>query len=190
MLCARLQLTVFGPIEDSRVGTHEALQRLSDPKGCSWNPLRICLDGTRTVHIQEISTWASDFAHSDMTLPASATVGSAARVMLVGGPAGSGKSALAHTICKDMDEKGILVSSFFFSQMGQNLTSEDFMAAFIRGLSGTNHQIRHRIGEILLEKPTMASASAITQFQGLVLPVLHLLPADRTFVVGIDALDE
>ncbi|TFK25739.1 hypothetical protein FA15DRAFT_693537 [Coprinopsis marcescibilis] len=125
-----------------------------------------------------------------MTLPASATVGSAARVMLVGGPAGSGKSALAHTICKDMDEKGILVSSFFFSQMGQNLTSEDFMAAFIRGLSGTNHQIRHRIGEILLEKPTMASASAITQFQGLVLPVLHLLPADRTFVVGIDALDE
>ncbi|TFK23320.1 hypothetical protein FA15DRAFT_757331 [Coprinopsis marcescibilis] len=171
---------------DSAAGIklQEALRRLPDPKRCHWDIMRVCSEGTRIAHLEEISSWATRSV--DNNVPSE----QAERVLVVGGPAGSGKSALAHTICKRMDDSGLLVASFFFSQMGQQLTSEDFMAVFIRGLCSLNPQIEQRIGRLIVEKPALASSSAIVQFEGLVIPIIPLLSTDRTFVVGIDSLDE
>ncbi|TFK18232.1 hypothetical protein FA15DRAFT_710051 [Coprinopsis marcescibilis] len=162
---------------------HEALRRLPDPQRCNYDVMRICSKGTRVVHLEEISSWATRSVDSSVSSE------HAERVLVVGGPAGSGKSALAHTICKRMHDSGLLVASFF-SHTNQELTSEDFMAVFIRGLYSINPQIEQGIGQVIVENPALASSPAITQFEGLVIPIIPLLPTDRTFVVGIDALDE
>ncbi|TFK24768.1 hypothetical protein FA15DRAFT_669240 [Coprinopsis marcescibilis] len=161
-----------------------ALQRLPDPKGCSWDDLHTCSEGTRVEHIKEISLWAAGSTDGN-TL-----TGKSEQVLVVGGPAGSGKSALAHTICKKMDERGLLVTSVFFSQLSHELSSQDFMAMFIRGLCSISPQVEQRIGELIIERPALASAPAIVQFRGLIIPIIPLLPSNRTYVVGIDALDE
>ncbi|TFK24756.1 hypothetical protein FA15DRAFT_756332, partial [Coprinopsis marcescibilis] len=170
---------------DSATGIklHQALGRLPDPKRCHYDVMRVCSKGTRIVHLEEISSWATK------SVDTSVSSEHAERVLVVGGPAGSGKSALAHTICKGMHDSGLLVASFF-SHTNQQLTSDDFMAVFIRGLCGINPQIEQGIGRLLVETPALASSPAITQFEGLVIPIIPLLPTDRMFVVGIDALDE
>ncbi|TFK17940.1 hypothetical protein FA15DRAFT_604178, partial [Coprinopsis marcescibilis] len=145
--------------------------------------MRVCSKGTRIGHLEEISSWATK------SVDTSVSSEHAERVLVVGGPAGSGKSALAHTICKGMHDIGLLVASFF-SHTNQHLTSDDFMAVFIRGLCSINPQIEQGIGRLLVETPALASSPAITQFEGLVIPIIPLLPTDRMFVVGIDALDE
>ncbi|TFK18295.1 TPR-like protein [Coprinopsis marcescibilis] len=159
----------------------EAIRRLADPKGYSWNPSRICLPGTRVVHVDYISLWATNV---EEVSPFSA------QIMLIPGPAGSGKSVLAHTICRDMDRNGSLVLSFFLNQMGQQFTAADFMAAFIRGLCVIDAQIKQSIAQLLIQNPILATAPAPRQFEDLVLPILPILPTGRSFFVGIDALDE
>ncbi|TFK24695.1 hypothetical protein FA15DRAFT_740560 [Coprinopsis marcescibilis] len=180
----RLEIHYHNADSATGIKIHEALGRLPDPKRCYWDVMNVCSEGTRTAHLEEISSWATRFV--DNNVPSE----QAERVLVVGGPAGSGKSALANTICKRMDDSGLLVASFFFRQMGQHHTSESFMAVFIRGLCNIDRQIEQRIGRIIVEKPALASSSAIAQFEGLVIPIIPLLPTDRTFVVGIDALDE
>ncbi|TFK21597.1 hypothetical protein FA15DRAFT_707060, partial [Coprinopsis marcescibilis] len=112
------------------------------------------------------------------------------QVLLVPGPAGSGKSALAHTICERLNKKGLLVCSIFFDNAGQQPTAEDFTTALILGLSSINDSIKEAIAEIVVENRTLASASALRQLKDIILPILPKLPTNRTFVVGIDALDE
>ena len=84
----------------------------------------MCLPGTRTIHIEEIYAWAAQ-------LDGEANIGSGAQILLVPGPAGSGKSALAHTVCRKVDGQGLLVCSTFFDHMGDQVTAADFMAVLI-----------------------------------------------------------
>ncbi|TFK21108.1 hypothetical protein FA15DRAFT_96594 [Coprinopsis marcescibilis] len=160
----------------------EALRGLRKPKGCAWDPDRTCLPGTRVLHIEEITSWAAKLEGGDPD--------PGAHILIVPGPAGSGKSALAHTICRETERKGILVCSIFFDQRGEPLTADNFMAAFIQGLCGVGIEVKKAIAQLVIENPTLASASATRQFEDIIMRVLSLLPAERTFVVGIDALDE
>ncbi|TFK16948.1 TPR-like protein [Coprinopsis marcescibilis] len=161
---------------------NQALQLLGNPKGCAWDPSRACLDGTRLIHIDAIVSWATSLEMEPAT--------SGARILLVPGPAGSGKSALAHTICEQLDQKGLLVCSVFFDATGQQPTAEDFTVALILGLSSINDSVKKAIAEIIVENRTLASASALRQLKDIILPIMPKLPANRNFVVGIDALDE
>ncbi|TFK19347.1 TPR-like protein [Coprinopsis marcescibilis] len=168
----------YGGITDA----NQALQLLGNPKGCSWDPSRACLDGTRLNHIKAILSWATSLEVEPAT--------SGARILLVPGPAGSGKSALAHTICEQLDHKGLLVCSVFFDTTGQQPTAEDFTVALILGLSSINDSVKKAIAEIIIENRTLASASALRQLKDIILPIMPTLPTNRNFVVGIDALDE
>ncbi|TFK17944.1 TPR-like protein [Coprinopsis marcescibilis] len=161
---------------------NEALRLLGKPKGCSWDPSRACLDGTRVIHIEAILSWASSLEAEPTT--------TGAQILLVPGPAGSGKSALAHTICEQLNKKGLLVCSIFFDHTGQQPTAEDFTVALIRGLCAISDPVKKAIAEIIIQNETLASASALRQVKDIVLPILPKLPANRNFVVGIDALDE
>ncbi|TFK29426.1 hypothetical protein FA15DRAFT_691050 [Coprinopsis marcescibilis] len=157
---------------------HEALRRLPDPVGCSWSASATCLEGTREAYAGEIMSW--------MRSPGGAT----AEVYVVADSAGSGKSALAHTICQKAEKERILVAGFFFNQMNQKSTTSGLIVAFIRGLCDINDQIKRHVGEILSKNSTLASADPIRQFEDIVLPVSQSLPPDRHFVIVIDALDE
>ncbi|TFK19345.1 hypothetical protein FA15DRAFT_626881 [Coprinopsis marcescibilis] len=161
---------------------NQVLQLLGNPKGCAWDPSRTCLDGTRLIHIDAVLSWATSLEVEPAT--------SGARILLVPGPAGSGKSALAHTICERLDQKGLLVCSVFFDNTGQQPTAEDFTVALILGLSSINDSVKQAIAEIIVENRTLASASAPRQLKDVILPIMPKLPANRNFVIGIDALDE
>ncbi|TFK17993.1 TPR-like protein [Coprinopsis marcescibilis] len=168
---------------DSKViEVNEALRLLGNPKGCAWDPARACLDGTRVVHIEAITSWATSLEAEPTT--------SGARILLVPGPAGSGKSSLAHTICKELSRSGHLVCSVFFDHTGPQPTAEDFTVVLVQGLCTVDDPVKKAIAELIIQNKTLASAPASRQIEDLVLPIVANLPSTRTFVVGIDALDE
>ncbi|TFK24742.1 TPR-like protein [Coprinopsis marcescibilis] len=168
---------------DSKViEVNEALRLLGNPKGCAWDPGRACLDGTRVVHIEAITSWATSLEAEHTT--------SGARILLVPGPAGSGKSALAHTICKELSRSGHLVCSVFFDHTGPQPTAEDFTVVLAQGLCTVDDPVKKAIAKLIIQDKTLASAPASRQIENLVLPIIAHLPSTRTFVVSIDALDE
>ncbi|TFK29002.1 TPR-like protein [Coprinopsis marcescibilis] len=158
---------------------HEALRRLADPTACAWDLSRTCFAGTRREHLEEISSWIARDDGSTM-----------ANVMVVADSAGSGKSALAHSICQGSREKGEFVAAFFFSQLEQQSTLSNLMAVLVRGLCDINEHVRRGIGEILANDGGLASAKPIQQFKEIILPIIPLLPPNRHFVAVIDGLDE
>ncbi|TFK21111.1 hypothetical protein FA15DRAFT_758951 [Coprinopsis marcescibilis] len=157
-----------------------ALQWIANPRGCSWDPSRACIQGTRSLHIEEISSWIVLNPDSQ----------SSAEMFIIADSAGSGKSALAHTICQQAQKQRQLVAGFFFDKMEQQSTTSNMMGALIRGLCNVSDQIKRQIGEILVEDTTLATAPPVRQFEEIILPVLKCLPVDRPLVVVIDALDE
>ncbi|TFK17101.1 hypothetical protein FA15DRAFT_761197 [Coprinopsis marcescibilis] len=162
------------------LGIQEALQGLSNPVGCSWDPSRTCLAGTREQHISKILSWTQSREEG--------TVG--ARVMVVADSVGSGKSALAHTICQLARQHETFVAGYFFNQMEWQSTPSNLMTAFIRGLCNISDKVRSGIGEILAKDNSLATASPIQQFEEIIIPIIPLLPSNRHFVIVIDALDE
>ncbi|TFK26159.1 hypothetical protein FA15DRAFT_703138 [Coprinopsis marcescibilis] len=104
----------------------EALRLLPNPSGCSWDPSRTCFPGTRTVHIKNITSWIDKKIGQELV----------PNTLVVAAAAGSGKSALAHTICQLMHEQGRLLASFFFffDQMNRESAAKNLMAALIRAL--------------------------------------------------------
>jgi NB-ARC domain len=63
-----------------------------------------CLEGTREEMIDKICKWVN---RDDDHVP---------RMLLLSGVAGSGKSAIAHTVAHRFDQVGRLGSSFFFDR--------------------------------------------------------------------------
>ncbi|QRV96507.1 Vegetative incompatibility protein HET-E-1 [Ceratobasidium sp. AG-Ba] len=78
----------------------ENLKELEPVRLASYNPVRQCLDGTRGVVIESLTTWTQ--AHSERN-----------RVAWVHGLAGLGKSAVATSVCKRLDGQQLLACSFF-----------------------------------------------------------------------------
>ncbi|TFK22169.1 hypothetical protein FA15DRAFT_695914 [Coprinopsis marcescibilis] len=126
------------------VRLQEALRRLPDPKRCYWDVMHVCSEGTRIAHLDEISSWATSSV-KDNVPPEQAE-----RVLVVGDRLGV-ESLHWHTR--------------FAEGWTTALTSEDFMAVFIRGLCSISTQIEQRIGRLIVEKPALASSSAIMQFE-------------------------
>ncbi|TFK21110.1 hypothetical protein FA15DRAFT_672893 [Coprinopsis marcescibilis] len=157
-----------------------ALAQILSPAGYSWDPLRACLAGTRTVHIHELTLWASK--------PRAGVKN--AEILVIIASAGSGKSALAHTICQTSHEQDRLVTGFFFNQLAAHSSPASLMAAIIRGFCNISKPIRDKIADLIIKDNTLPSASILRQFNELILPACQLLPAGKTFVITIDAVDE
>ncbi len=105
--------------------------------------------------------------------------------------AGAGKSAVAHTISHLCGQRGILLSSFFFS--GGNITSPECLwSGVARTLAIKSESYRQKLTSILEKDPSMATAAFDEQFKKLILePLRHVPPpADSPLIIVIDALDE
>ncbi|KAG6810017.1 hypothetical protein H0H92_013703 [Tricholoma furcatifolium] len=80
---------------------------------------KVCLKGTRVALLQCINNWALD--------PLSA------RVMLLNGGAGKGKSAIAHTIAKKLEGSGQAIVPFFaFNRSIQERSSSQLIPTWIQ----------------------------------------------------------
>jgi hypothetical protein len=132
--------------------------------------------------LQKILCWLS-------VLPIGGSI--PARVFLIADAAGSGKSAIAHSVSHNAHDSGILVSSFFFDRLNrEQSTTQHLLGSIIRGLCRLSAQARSMATDLLEKDDSYATAAPILQFNKLVLPMAHLLPRDQPFVIVIDGLDE
>ncbi|QRV96509.1 hypothetical protein RhiJN_24527 [Ceratobasidium sp. AG-Ba] len=78
----------------------ESLKELNPARFAGYNPTRQCLEGTRVSLIDALTTWVERGSNH-------------ARVAWVSGLAGLGKSSVATSVCKRLDDQRMLACSFF-----------------------------------------------------------------------------
>ena len=94
------------------------------------------------------------------------------QVMLLTAVAGAGKSAVAHTIAGLCDQRGNLLSSFFF-RAGE-VTSPDYLwSGVARSLAIRSQPYCMILTSTLKKDPSLATTAFDEQFRELVLGPLH-----------------
>ncbi|KAF5338780.1 hypothetical protein D9758_012093 [Tetrapyrgos nigripes] len=169
-----------GKLADSQ-GLASNLEKLLYMKGASWNKNRACLPGTRTTIIEQVMTWATHKNSSD-----------AAKIFLLTGVAGSGKSSIAHSVAQRCFEEKTLLTSFFFHRETAGLNAPDgFITTLARDLGRINPSIAETISFAIEDDPALPMAHSMShQFQKFIVEPITLHPVDKPLVIVIDALDE
>ncbi|KAJ6571391.1 WD40-repeat-containing domain protein [Mycena capillaripes] len=142
-----------------------------------------CMEGTRIDVVNEIVTRLT----SSIAQPTQ-------RVVMLSGPAGSGKSTIAKTVASTLArDKQILAASFFFSRDYTERKDIRFVPATIaRQLADHNIAFERLLVKFLDNDRTgILSAEPRMQFQTLVVDILAQMPPSATpWVICLDALDE
>ncbi|KAF7970973.1 hypothetical protein HWV62_22511 [Athelia sp. TMB] len=171
--------TAYG-LSDEQLATMKiasALERLPYADGASWNPTLTCLPGTRVSTLAAIHSWLHLVDHHN--------------ILWLKGVAGSGKSALAHTIAQALYRDGFLTSSFFFNRDINTCNTPLLLFTTIaRDIARLYPAIAADIGAVLEQEPALASAHISRQFEAFIAGPLRRHPVDQQIVVVIDALDE
>ncbi|KAF7972071.1 hypothetical protein HWV62_19143 [Athelia sp. TMB] len=145
--------------------------------GASWDPKLACLPGTRLTMLRILMEWARG--------------GGSERICWLKGVAGSGKSAILHSIAQALKRDGYLASAFFFSRdMASRNTAKTLFTTLARDIASLSSRAAEDIAEALEAEPSLASAPLSRQFDTLILGPCRHLPIDRPAVFVIDALDE
>ncbi|EKM52761.1 uncharacterized protein PHACADRAFT_211974 [Phanerochaete carnosa HHB-10118-sp] len=114
-----------------------------------------------------------------------------ARVFLLSGVAGSGKSTIAQTVAQWCSERGYLGASFFCSR--DNRECSDFQMIFptiAYQLGLFFPEFQHKIVEVMKREPHIQTTLVSHQLKRLIVDPLRKLPTFPPCVVVIDALDE
>ncbi|KAF9775269.1 hypothetical protein IL306_006636 [Fusarium sp. DS 682] len=138
-----------------------------------------CLEGTRVQVLNNIQEWARD--------PKSPTI------CWLPGLAGTGKSTISRTVCRDLKGK-ILGASFFFKKGAGNRGNGRYLFAILAYQLALNlSPIRPHILEAVREDHSLAMAPMQVQWQKLIRdPLVKLQDEGFTMAVTLvlDALDE
>ncbi|KAK1225442.1 hypothetical protein PQX77_011623 [Marasmius sp. AFHP31] len=147
----------------------------------------VCLEGTRETACTAIHDWAS--AKGPEALP----------ICWLSGPAGVGKSAIALTTAKSLENLGLLASSFFFFRSDAKRNNPSALALTIaHELAIMTPLMRNSIEERISADPRILEASLEEQFRELVIAPAVMWNTERsgcdapavTNIVIIDGLDE
>ncbi|KDR70107.1 hypothetical protein GALMADRAFT_76504, partial [Galerina marginata CBS 339.88] len=113
------------------------------------------------------------------------------------GPAGAGKSAIAHTIAELCRANGILLASFFFSRSDPKRNNVRPLAASLAYQVAVNvPEARSLIESIVENDPAIFQQSFQAQFKALIVdPLMHInklgiISRMIPYVIMIDGLDE
>jgi type II secretory pathway predicted ATPase ExeA len=141
----------------------------------------ICLPGTRTELLQQITDWAQS--------------PDGKCIYWLKGMAGTGKSTISRTMAKTFQEKRILGASFFFKRGEKDrATAHRFISTITSHLVTKIPQIIPCISNAIESDLNVASRSLKEQFDQLLLQPLRTLNSmqgqTKTVVLVIDALDE
>jgi hypothetical protein len=153
-------------------------------KGARHSIEKSCLPGTRCSIIRETVDWANG------TLPDRSS--NDRRILLLSGLAGTGKSAVAHTVAKYFDELGRLGSSYFFDSSKPALSTPDnFFGTISRDLADLDHQWKQALWKVVEGKRALRSVSCLQeQFEQFLLRPAEGLTNIGPTVIVVDALDE
>jgi hypothetical protein len=138
-----------------------------------------CLPGTREELLNDIHCWIND-------------VSDPRRALLLTGEAGTGKSAVAHSIARLYDGIDRLGSAYCFDRNEMELTRTNIVIPTIaRNLANCELTMKTALSDFLQRKPTIAQTRGIRQqFDELLLAPLRQTNAPGPIVIVIDALDE
>ena len=147
--------------------------------GSSFTPDKGCLPGTRTAFLDFIVDWVNN--------------PNSARVLVLFGLAGMGKSAIAHEIARRFDEMHRLTSSFIFIRKEQSRNGAyNLFTNLAHNLADRYPFFKAALGKIIKDDITLRldTRDYGTLFRRLIRePLQDLLILDPILVV-IDALDE
>ncbi|KAE8378117.1 hypothetical protein BDV26DRAFT_292593 [Aspergillus bertholletiae] len=140
-----------------------------------------CLPGTRTELLKEVTDWSLS------------TQGEC--IFWLNGMAGTGKSTVSRTVCKFLQEQGLLGGSFFFKRGKSDCgRAERFIPTIVRQIIIQEPRIIPNVRRAIQRDPSIATKSLGEQFNKLLLePLLAVKdnPERTSFlVIVIDALDE
>ncbi|KZO90426.1 hypothetical protein CALVIDRAFT_558689 [Calocera viscosa TUFC12733] len=150
--------------------------------GASWDPDKCCLPGTREKVFEEIWDWIGDYDRAQT-----------AEILWISDVAGSGKSAIAHSLCQQAREKDMLWSCFFFDRMSaERNTPSKLISTLVRDLAALQQNITEAVADILDNDPSLCSASITRQFDCLALhpSLISKYPRSHCGLVIFDGLDE
>lgn len=140
-----------------------------------------CLPGTRTDVLSVIMDWANG------VLPGSKSQS----VLFLTGLAGSGKSAIAHTIASRFKAIGRLGSSFAFSRQVQSRRIEQLFPHIARTVADLDSAVMKALAEVISRNTELLAVTDIrVQFKELLVAVLKKLKIIGPIVIVIDAIDE
>jgi len=107
------------------------------------------------------------------------------------GPAGTGKSTIAHTIAEICDQKGKLAATFFFSRgKGDREDINKLVPTLAYQIAKNVPQLQAQMRRVLREDPTILSLQLGKQFSKLIVQPLSLIERPDPFLIIIDGLDE
>jgi hypothetical protein len=136
-----------------------------------------CLEGTRVAIHDKLSDWANDDA-------------SLLTMLWVSGMAGTGKTAIASTFAKNMDDQGILWASFFIDrQHAERRDPHRIVQTLAYDLAKHNHSQIQALWAFLRDNPTFESMPCKDQVRHLIKEPLDV-GCPETLVIVIDGLDE
>ena len=156
------------------------LNKLPRAEGARFQSEKGCLPGTREAFLKEICNILNN---PDENAP---------RVCLLTGVAGSGKSAVAHSIARLYHEQKRLGSSYCFSrsELAQRNPTNLF-TTIARDLSSRDPQYKAALCQVLKDDEGLCtSQSRMDQLERLVIEPWQDLQAIGPLVIVIDALDE
>jgi hypothetical protein len=167
------------PDDPFSVVTATNLSTLPYVEDAAWNEKKVCLPGTRNSLLDELFNWVR-FTNDKK-----------ADIYWLADVAGSGKSALAHTLAQRCDEDGILASSFFFDRTAGRTSPRALIRTLARDIAQLNDGIADEISLALQADSGIASAKSIGyMFNKLIVEPASRCVISRPVVVVIDALDE
>ncbi|ETW77143.1 hypothetical protein HETIRDRAFT_118589 [Heterobasidion irregulare TC 32-1] len=153
------------------------LKEIGYTSGASFGPNKGCQPGTRVAILDEIADWInSDDTH---------------RVLLLSGAAGTGKSAIAHTIAQQFNDLHRLGSSFCFIRGEAGRGPDKLFPHMARDLADFDKRIKRALWGIVQYQTALRTTSQIAlQFDNFILKPLQELTLTGPLVIVIDALDE
>ncbi|KIK35362.1 hypothetical protein CY34DRAFT_587433, partial [Suillus luteus UH-Slu-Lm8-n1] len=141
-----------------------------------------CLEGTRTEILSEITEWVNSTGDN---VPC---------VLWLSGPAGTGKSAIAHTIAKWFEDMGGLGSCYSFDRQREaDRRHEKIFSTIARDLADRDPEMRRALADAVKTAPQLKTTADIAQqWQKLLIEPLKKSsrPSGEPIVITIDALDE
>ncbi|KIK39900.1 hypothetical protein CY34DRAFT_807748 [Suillus luteus UH-Slu-Lm8-n1] len=141
-----------------------------------------CLQGTRTEILSQITDWVNS------------TEDDAPRVLWLSGPAGKGKSAIAHTIANWFSNAGGLGSCYCFDRDREaDRRHEKIFSTIARDLADRDSGVRRALADTVQHASALkTTADIIQQWQKLLMEPLQKLSKSTMgpVVIVIDALDE
>lgn len=150
-------------------------------KGARFDPDKGCLPGTRENIIEEISQWINS-SNEDVVY----------RVFFLTGVAGSGKSAIAHTIAQRFDRLRRLGSSYCNDRADQaNRHPRNLLSTIALDVADLDCRWKMSLCNVVKGNRSLRTTLAATeQFEQFLLEPANALTTIGPIVIVIDALDE